>query len=255
MPPQADLPRFFVPGPASSSGLAAGAEIDLEPGEAHHAAHVLRLKAGAPLALFDGCGTAATGRVSEVRKGNVTVTVEAVGPAAPRPHPRVHLAFAVPKGSRLDWLLEKATELGAASLRPVRFERSVAGADALSPAARQRWMGHCISAAKQAGLDWLPVLEDPLPLAAYLEKTAGRPGLFGDLSDDAAPLGRAVRSLARPDALHIVVGAEGGLTPPERTALRQAGFIAVRLGRTTLRIETAAVALTAAAVAASEETC
>jgi 16S rRNA (uracil1498-N3)-methyltransferase len=239
--------RFYVP------DLEEGAEVALPQTEAHHAAHVLRLAPGAAVELFDGCGRAASARIATVRRGSVTATVESVRGPLPRPGPLVRLAFAVPKGSRLDWLLEKATELGVASLRQVRFERSVAGAGEFSEAKREKWLGHAIAAAKQSGLDYLPAIEDPLPLEKFA--AAGGPGIYGDLAADARPIAEALRGLPAGDAergLAVVVGPEGGLTEAERAALRAGGFAPVRLGHTTLRIETAAVALVAALVALAE---
>jgi 16S rRNA (uracil1498-N3)-methyltransferase len=242
--------RFYVP------DLAEGAEMALPPTEAHHTAHVLRLAPGAAVELFDGCGRAAGARIATVRRGDVTVRVESVrGPVA-RPGPAVHLGFAVPKGSRLDWLLEKATELGAAALRPVRFERSVAGAGEFSEAKREKWLAHAIAAAKQSGLDYLPTIEDPLPLEEFA--AAGGPGIYGDLAADARPIAEVLQSLAADGTqklelgLVVVVGPEGGLTDTERAALRAGGFTPVRLGHTTLRIETAAVAILAAIAAIRE---
>jgi len=236
--------RFYVP------DLTEGAEVALPPTEAHHAAHVLRLAPGAAVELFDGCGRAASARISTVRRGDVTARVENVrGPVA-RPGPAVCLAFAVPKGSRLDWLIEKATELGVATLQPVRFERSVAGAGEFSEAKHAKWLAHAIAAAKQSGLDYLPAIEDPVPLEEFA--ATGGPGIYGDLAADAQPIAEVLRSLATGGeiklqrGLAVVVGPEGGLTEAERAALRAGGFTPVRLGRTTLRIETAAVAILAA---------
>ncbi|MCX5685501.1 MAG: RsmE family RNA methyltransferase [Planctomycetota bacterium] len=241
--------RFYVP------DLAGGAEVALPPTEAHHAAHVLRLAPGAAVELFDGCGRAADAQIATVRRGDVTARVESVrGPVA-RAGPAVHLGFAVPKGSRLDWLLEKATELGAASLRPVRFERSVAGAGEFSESKREKWLAHAIAAAKQSGLDYLPTIEEPLPLEKFA--AACGPGIYGDLASDARPIAEVLRGLAAGDEVNlprgmvIVIGPEGGLTDAERAALRAGGFLPVRLGHTTLRIETAAVALVAAVIATS----
>ena len=244
--------RFYVP------DLTEGAEVALPPTEAHHAAHVLRLTPGAEVELFDGCGRAATARIATVRRSDVTARVESVrGPIA-RQGPEVRLAFAVPKGNRLDWLLEKATELGVASLRPVRFERSVAGKGEFSEAKRAKWLAHAIAAAKQSGLDYLPIIENPLPLEKFA--AAGGPGIYGDLAADAQPIGEVLRRLAPAGpqnldrGLTVVVGPEGGLTEAERARLRAGGFTAVRLGHTTLRIETAAVALVAAIAALTADT-
>ena len=247
--------RFFCPDVArawiAGGGQAGPAPVvELPGGEAHHAAHVLRLSHGQVVELFDGQGLQAAGRIVSVRKGHVAVSVERViGPAA-RTAPLVHLAFAVPKGSRLDWLLEKATELGAASLRPTVFERSVAGGE-LTAGKRDRWLGHCVAAAKQCGLNWLPEL---CPAAALAEVLGERPGalrLAGDVGGASRPIGQAMLGRAGREVV-VLVGPEGGFTPQERDAIAGAGFVPVRLGRTTLRVETAAVALLAAVIASCE---
>ena len=223
--------------------------VDLPPDEARHAWTVLRIKAGREVELFDGRGRVARGRVAEAARRSVTVAVESVR-RDERVGPRVHLAFAVPKGKRLDWLLEKATELGAASLRPVQFARSVAGGEAPSDAKRHRWALHCHSAAKQCGLNFLPELHDMTALADYLAAAPGEtPGgvirLLGDLAADAVPLARAIGPAQAGATVDLLVGPEGGLSDDERAAALAAGFLPVRLGTTTLRIETAAAALIA----------
>jgi 16S rRNA (uracil1498-N3)-methyltransferase len=257
MPPAADLPRFFVPpeddSAAPPSLLAAGQEVVLPQTESHHAAHVLRLKEGAPVELFDGYGAAATGTIAGIRKGEVRVYLETVRPTAPRPRPEIHLAFAVPKGNRLDWLLEKATELGVASLEPIRFDRSVAGGEDLGNAKRQRWQGHCIAAAKQSGADWLPTIMSPLPLAAFLAKDRAGVRLYGTPLAEAASMARVLTMPTPVDSVYIVVGPEGGLTDAELGLLNASGFSAARLGHTTLRVETAAIALMAAVLALCEK--
>ena len=232
---------------------AAGETASLPPAEAHHALHVLRLKSGAPVELFDGQGGSAEAAIASVSHGAVTVTVLRALPPRRRQGPLIHLGFAQPKGKRLDWLLEKATELGAASLTPVRFERSVAGAEGLAAAARERWLGHCIAAAKQCGLDYLPRLEPPAGLEEFLEASRATLPLLGDLGADAILLKDAASRRAADQDVRILVGPEGGLTPEERSLSLSAGFLPVRLGTTTLRIETAAVALLAAARAVCSE--
>jgi 16S rRNA (uracil1498-N3)-methyltransferase len=257
------LCRFFAP------DLRPGT-IRLPAAEAHHAVNVLRLKPGAAAELFDGRGRTAVGTIAQSRRGEAAVTVERVEGPADRPEPVVHLAFAVPKGKRLDWLLEKATELGAASLHPVVFERSVAGGKELSAGKRDRWLGHCIAAAKQCGLNFLPEIRDPVGCAALFaahqtrrDGTPPRPcqssgvqqtamhalRLVGDLGADAAPVAEALAKRQAGQEVLILIGPEGGLTQEERVVVLRAGFIPVRLGGTTLRIETAAIALLAATVA------
>jgi 16S rRNA (uracil1498-N3)-methyltransferase len=260
-------PRFFVPsgpptgdGPGAASGapgsFGQGEIVALPATEAHHAANVLRLAAGDPVELLDGAGGSALARIVRVRHGEVTAEVETARPPMARPLPVIELAFAVPKGNRLDWLLEKATELGTGVLQPVLFERSVAGGDELSEAKRRRWLGHCIAAAKQSGTYFLPSIQEPEPLADLLIRTRGTLGIYGNANPLTPPIGdvlrRATDAGPAPGALTIVVGPEGGLTPEEIAALDAAGFLAVRLGRTVLRIETAALALVATVMSFSK---
>jgi 16S rRNA (uracil1498-N3)-methyltransferase len=247
-------PRFFVPDLSAE----APARAELPPAEAHHALHVLRLRAGAAVELFDGRGQCAEGHIADAARRRVTVAVERAW-TEPTPAsagccagPLVHLAFAVPKGSRADWLVEKATELGVASLRPTVFERSVAGKELLSAAKRERWMNHCAAAAKQAQVNWLPVVEDAAPLAEVLARAAGALVLAGDTAPEAVPILEALARRRKGEDILIVVGPEGGLAEAERATLRAGGAVAVRLGRSVLRIETAAIALAAAAIASAE---
>ena len=232
-------------------------QVRLAPAEGHHAVHVLRLTVGAAVELFDGRGTIAAGRIAAIKRQAVDVWIERREALGMRPGPIVHLAFAAPKGKRLDWLLEKATELGAASLQPVLFERSVAGqiTGKLPPTKRQRWQAHCVAAAKQSGLNWLPQIGDPMPLGEFLEhELFGAAGYFGVVGvAEGAPAVRDVLARA-PEGRDVclLVGPEGGITREELAAAAQAGFAPARLGRTVLRVETAAIALLAAVVALHE---
>ena len=233
--------RFYVPD-------LTGERIDLPPDEAHHALHVLRLHPGAAVELFDGRGGSADGTVAEADRRRISVDVEHLHPVQPRSAPQVHLAFAVPKGKRLDWLLEKTTELAAASVQAVTFERSVAGKAELTPAKRHRWEGHCIAAAKQCGLQFLPDIRPPVEVGEFLAAPGEALRLLGATGPDAAPAREALAGYVPPQPVVLLVGPEGGLTDAEHAAACEAGFQAVRLGGTTLRTETAAIALLAAAV-------
>jgi len=237
-----DLHRFYA------ADLKA-AEVHLAGQEAHHAAGVLRLSAGSRVELFDGRGGCAEGHIVRVHRGEVAVVLDHRNALSCRPQPAVHLAFSTPKGNRLDWLLEKATELGAASLQPVIFQRTVAGGREPSEAKARRWLGQCIAAAKQSGLNFLPELRPPLRLADLLAASAGALGLAGDSSGDARPLPEALSALGNRQDVLLLVGPEGGLTEEERAAVGACGFTFVRLGQTVLRIETAAIALLATTIA------
>lgn len=226
--------------------------VSLIGNKAHHAASVLRLKTGAEVELFDGRGGLARGRIVEIARGKVIVSIESRD-EAPRPEPIVHLGFAVPKGRRLDWLLEKATELGAASLEPVIFQRSVAGGAELSDAKRRRWFAHCLAAAEQCGLNWLPEIRSPVRLVDFMIRRGEELCIIGQPGPHAARLTDLLARRQTGQPIRLLVGPEGGLTEPELAAVRDAGFLHARLGRTILRIETAAIALLAATMAACGE--
>ena len=226
------------------AGAGTGSEISLPPGEVHHAMHVLRLAAGDEVEIFDGMGCRCRGVIASAGRSSATVRIIKINDIPPRRKPAVHIGFAVPKGHRLDYLLEKATELAAASIEPVVFERSVAGGEQLSLAAMARWQGQCIAAAKQAEVDFLPSIVQMKSLAEWLTGVTSPLRLMGDLSEESQPLVQVLPPQP-PQSVHILVGPEGGITPQERQMAIATGFLPVRVGCTTLRIETAAVALLA----------
>ncbi len=208
------------------------------------------MEAGAGVELFDGRGGRASGVIETVGRDQIAILIDRVESVGDRARPLVHLAFAVPKGKRLDWLIEKVTELGAASLRPVLFERSVAGRKAAtSERGQDRWLTHCIAAAQQCGLDWLPNLYELQPLADFLSEAPPSVKLAGFADRQVCSLREAIPDEKNVDEICLLVGPEGGLTDTETDALRRADFRAVRLGCTTLRVETAAVAMLAAVTA------
>ncbi len=242
--------RFFIPDLAAEQRF----ERTLDNGESHHALHVLRLKAGAEVELFDGHGCVADGVISGTGRGSVTVTIRNRRQFDAPAGVSVKLAFAEPKGKRLDWLLEKATELAAAAIQPVIFERSVAGGESekMSPSKRRRWLKHCIAAAKQSGLNFLPELCEPVPLASLLASVGQAVGIVGVCEDSGLSPAEAMKQHSAGQPVTILVGPEGGMTDAELAAAVGAGFKPVRLGTTVLRIETAAIAMLAAIRAVCE---
>jgi len=227
-----------------------GEVVELSAAEAHHGVDVLRLRAGEVVEVFDGAGAVATGTFQLTGRKAAGVRITQRGPLRQRPRPLVELAFAVPKGKRLDWLLEKATELGAAALAPVAFQRSVVR-PVFTPHARDRWRGICIAAAKQCGADFLPEIIPPRPLAEHLAGASQDVRIFGEIHSN-RPLRVVLDRTEREDRIGVLVGPEGGLTDAEREAAEGAGFCAVRLGAYPLRVETAAVAFLAAIRACCE---
>jgi len=224
-------------------------EILLDAAEAHHALHVLRMRPGDGVELFNGNGTVARGILRSAGHRDVLVGIESRSACPPPAPPAIHLAFAAAKGKRLDWLIEKATELGASSLQQVIFDRSPPASRRTSEAKRRKVLAHCVSAAKQCGLNFLPELRDSEALEGILARPDDSLRILGDASPGAAGLAEALADTPCQRPVLLLVGPEGGLTDTERSDALDAGFAPVRIAETTLRVETAAIALLAAVTA------
>lgn len=228
--------RLYVDAP-----LAAGQRLDLPPGPARHA-QVRRVQPGDALLLFDGRGGEWQARVQAMGRQSVQVDLLAHAAVDRELRPRVTLAVGMPANERMDWLVEKATELGAAALQPLLCERSVLRLQGeRAERKREHWQAQAVAAAEQCGRTQLPALQPVRRLADWLH---GLPagGVRWLLSPQAAS------PPARPAAdasLLVLSGPEGGLSPDEERAARAAGFDAVRLGPRVLRAETAPLAVLA----------
>lgn len=233
--PPRSLPRLFVRQP-----LAEGALVDVDAAQANYLGNVMRLKEGAELLVFDGKSGEWLARISNAAKKRMTLVIEAKTRER-ESIPDVWLAFAPVKRTQTDWLVEKATELGASRLVPVMTQRTVAERVKL-----ERLQAIAIEAAEQCGRTRLPDIADPLPLKHLLEhRDVSRTLYFadeggGEWAPDAFTAG----------ACMILTGPEGGFTEEERAAIRAApNSVAVSLGPRILRAETAALAALAAYMA------
>ena len=228
--------------------FAPGRPVLLGEAEARHA-HVRRVVVGTRVCLVDGAGRRAAGTLVRLAKTQATVAVETVEQVAPLPD--VHLLVPIADRDRMLWLAEKATEFGVTSWRPVVWRRS----RSVSPRGegvtfRQKTRARMISALTQSGGAWLPALyPDATPERAIAACPAGTRWML-DAAGDRLPM----QPIAAPAT--IAVGPEGGFEDDERTALLDAGFLAVHLAPLTLRFETAAmagVAMARVALSASVE--
>lgn len=230
------MPRFFVDTP-----LAAPGEIVLPPGAARHV-QVLRLQPGDALTLFDGSGPEWQAEVTAMGRSEVRVRlVEAMQPQRELLR-AVTLAVVMPANDRMDFLVEKATELGAAALQPLVAERSVLRlAGERADKKRAHWQGVAVAAAEQSGRTVPMRVEPVLTLTAWL---AALPPACPDewrglLSPRAA---QPLAVFAQRRALFLS-GPEGGLAEAEEEAARTCGFAAVSLGPRILRADTAPLAV------------
>jgi 16S rRNA (uracil1498-N3)-methyltransferase len=230
------MPRFFCPPPLPSSN-----SFELPPDAAHHAARVLRLREGDPVQIFDGLGNERHGAIAEL-SGKRVVIGDLAAVAIDRESPlKVLLAQALAGSEKMDWVIQKATELGVTEFQPIDTERSVARLSAERIEKRlEHWQQVAISACEQCGRNLLPQIHAPLDIMVWLQQmqTASDtklillPQAAASLHAQANPPGRVA----------LLIGAEGGFTQAESDAALRCGFTPIRMGARVLRTETAAIA-------------
>ena len=233
------------------------ADIALSPGmaislPAHAARHVqvLRMQPGDSITLFNGQGNGQPGSegefeasVTRMGRSDVEVTVGAYTATQRETTRAVHLLVGMPANERMDWLVEKATELGVASIQPLMTERSVLRLKADRADKKvAHWQGVAIAACEQCGRNRMPLLHEVATLADWLRSHAADAigsRLLLSLQPGTRPLAQAA---AGHEVLSFLSGPEGGLSPAEESAAMAAGFAAVTLGPRVLRAETAPLA-------------
>jgi 16S rRNA (uracil1498-N3)-methyltransferase len=236
-------PRFFVDTPLSTPDLS-GTDLLLPPSAARHV-QVLRLQPGSPVTLFDGCGHEWQAEVLAMGRSEVRVHLQARHWVQRELTQAVTLAVVMPANDRMDGLVEKATELGVASIQPLMSERSVlrlSGERADKKLAH--WSGVAIAACEQSGRTKLPRIAPVKSLAAWL---AELPAPTSEqrrwlLSPTAAQPLSSLNAVAAKQTL-VLSGPEGGLSPAEEQAARERGFLAAQLGPRILRADTAPLAV------------
>jgi 16S rRNA (uracil1498-N3)-methyltransferase len=229
------MPRFYCPQP-----LVNGSTVELPEAVAHHL-HVVRLQPGAALTLFNGEGGQYRATLVETGKRRATAVIdghEAIEAEAPYP---VTLAQGLPEGSKMDWIIEKAVELGVAAIQPLAAARSVVRLSGERLEKRQaHWHGVIVAASEQCGRNRLAQLHPMADVQPWLAAGTGTTRIL--LSP------RATESLAgwaranAPQAVTLLIGPEGGLTPHEEDAAVAAGALSLSMGPRVLRTETAGLA-------------
>ncbi|MDP6904598.1 MAG: RsmE family RNA methyltransferase [Verrucomicrobiota bacterium] len=232
--------RFYLPPKKITEG-----DFSLCEREGHHAANVLRVRAGERVAVLDGEGTEYMCDVASVEKNDVRLTMRQQNKAAPLPY-RITLLQAMTKGKSMDFIIQKATELCVHRIVPLAAGRSVVQVENVE-SRLEKWNSISIDSIKQCGSPWLPVIEKPvaprdflarnerfdLPMAASLQSHTQHPREYVDgfLSDH----GQLPKTLA------VWVGPEGDFTPAEINDILTAGVHPITLGQVILRSETAAI--------------
>lgn len=225
--------------------LASGDELTLPAQAAEHVARVLRMVPGDALTLFNGDGRDYQAAILAAGKRGVVVSIGRAQDAV-EPSPLVlTLAQAIGRGDKMDWIVQKATELGVARIVPLLTERTQVQLDAARARKRvEHWRAVAVGACEQSGRALLPGITAPLTLPEWLAQAEAAPGLRLALQPGTAS---RLRTLHFPTPLAtLVVGPEGGLGEVDLQRLHDAGFAGVSFGPRILRTETAGLAALAA---------
>lgn len=234
--------RFYIPPDRWNLDALA-----LDEAESHHALDVLRLQPGDRVAVFNGQGTEATAEIATASKRSVGLKVLTSSKSTPL-RCRITLGQAIPKGKNMDLIIQKATELGAASIAPLMSERTVVTCDEKDAAKKQeKWQHTAVEAAKQCGQNWLPSVRLPRSLKDFFaEGEQYDLMLIASLQPDALPPKELLAEVTaqtgrKPSNVLILVGPEGDFTPAEISLAKSNGCRPITLGPIVLRTETAAI--------------
>jgi 16S rRNA (uracil1498-N3)-methyltransferase len=225
-------PRLFVANPIS-----AGAEIALSAAQAHYLMHVLRLREGAEILVFDGVSGEWRARIAAAKKTSCRIHVTSLVRSQSAAQD-IHYAFAPLKQARLDYMVQKAVEMGASALQPV-----ITAHTAVSRLNLERVRANAIEAAEQCGILAVPTIAPPLKLESLLKTCEkGRIVIF---CDEQAPVAGPLVALGRLKGckITVLIGPEGGFSTDERDVLLSKDFVCpISLGPRIMRADTAAVA-------------
>lgn len=224
------LPRFYV-----DAELALGT-VDLPEATSHYLSRVLRLAVGAQIQLFDGSGDEYLSEITAISKKVVSVELTKQVAGLPDSSLAIHLGQGLSRGERMDWAIQKATELGVTEITPLFTERcEVRLNDERAEKRLAHWRQIAISACEQCGRSRLPVIHPPKLVAEWIQ------ALQADLKLVLHPVAQPLTAHQPPNSLAFLIGPEGGLTEAEVAQAADAGFLPARLGPRVLRTETAPV--------------
>ncbi len=222
--------------------------IELPPAACEHLLRVLRMSEGASLLLCNNDGMDYRATLANISRRGAHARILDASPNHAESPLRIVLAQALARGEKMDWVIQKATELGVAAIQPIITERTEVRLDAERAERRlAHWQAVAVAACEQSGRARTPTISEPLALAAYAA------GVDADatklaLDPNGKPLADVLVGAALPAAasIHLVIGPEGGLSEHDRAQLQAAGFQGLRLGPRILRTETAGLAALAA---------
>jgi 16S rRNA (uracil1498-N3)-methyltransferase len=235
------LTRLFV-----SQNLETGLQLQLQSDQARYVGRVLRLRVGDDVSVFNGQGGEYSATLQSIGKNSAGLLIGEQREVATESSLKIHLVQAVSRGERMDFVVQKATELGVKRITPVLSEYGVVKLDsARAEKRREHWQGVASSACEQSGRTRPPLVDAPTSLNAWFGSRTDkadtdlilRPGATKALASLAAPITKVC----------LLIGPEGGFSNKEYEDASVAGFSAVSLGPRVMRTETAALAAIAVA--------
>jgi 16S rRNA (uracil1498-N3)-methyltransferase len=204
--------------------------------ESKHLTQVLRIREGETITVFDGNGNFAEAKVLSVAKQRVDLML-GLAESQETPLPGITLAQAIPKGKNMDWIVQKAVELGVSRIQPLITRHTI-----VSPSGdkAEKWRRTALEACKQCAQFTIPEIADPLPFGEWIAADVGDElKLIASLAESPGNFRETLAAHPNPGSVTILIGPEGDFSPEETEAALAAGFIPVTLGDLVLRVETA----------------
>ena len=236
------MPRFFIDAqPTNDVAVISG-------GDAHHVYSVLRMRPGEKLTCCDFFSNEYACEIAEASDERIVLSVLGVKPAASEPPFPVTLLMALPKGDKMEWIIQKAVELGVTAIRPFSSKYTVVKLDEKTAEKKvERWRKIAKSAAEQSGRGRVPEVLPPVSFASAVRDCENSPALkiICYEGETQTSLKTLLSENQRPDGIVFAVGAEGGFDRSEVDEAKKYGFRAVTLGKRILRCETAPLAVLA----------
>jgi 16S rRNA (uracil1498-N3)-methyltransferase len=233
------MPRFYIPNPHIQDGL-----LKIEGDEVKHIRKVLRLKAGDEILVFDGSGKEFEGTIVEEGRSSVMVKVQGIFSSEGDSSLEVTLAQSLLKGEKMDYLIQKATELGVKEIIPFFSSRSVPLLEkSRRPNRHHRWEKIAVEASKQCGRGVVPKIESLQDYSGMLRAASTDHLRLILWEGDGIKLKEVLERSGEKTKIFFVIGPEGGFSPDEVDKAKRAGFVAVTLGKRILRAETASLCL------------
>lgn len=224
------MARFLLPPEHWETG-------ELTGDEARHLTQVLRIKAGKDVVVFDGKGRRASAKVISANRDHVALEL-GDSTTLPAPKPNITLVQAIPKGKNMDLIVQKAVELGVASIQPIVTHNTVVQP---GEGKSDKWRRTALEACKQCGQDTLPIIGEPMTFDAWLKTSPQESELkiIASLAPGAKPMRDTLRDHPSTTSASLLIGPEGDFTQEETQSAIDAGFLPVTLGEIVLRVETA----------------